>query len=160
MRLVRCLTRVVLFQGMSSDMRTNSATLQEYHIFQSGHPYYDVFCKLATETSCTFQCLFCCAKSRSRDPDFEWGKKTLMTGDGTKCVGPQREAERFSGPAQQGRPKRYLCPSQWLADMCVGDTRQWAQYLHVLTSSWLFILTRSNGFQTLPPHHHPERKSG
>ena len=22
---------------------------------------------------------------RSRDPDFEWAKKTLMTGDGTKC---------------------------------------------------------------------------
>ena len=23
--------------------------------------------------------------TRSRDPDFEWAKKTLMTGDGTKC---------------------------------------------------------------------------
>ena len=27
---------------------------------------------------------------RSRDPDFEWGKKTLMTGDGTKCYEPRR----------------------------------------------------------------------
>ena len=26
-----------------------------------------------------------CRAHRSRDPDFEWAKKTLMTGDGTKC---------------------------------------------------------------------------
>lgn len=39
--------------------------------------------------------------SRSRDPDFEWAKKTLMTGDGTKCGAPRREIRWLS---QEFRP--------------------------------------------------------
>lgn len=46
-------------------------------------------------TICTTQVGICtpepCMCATSRDPDFEWAKKTLMTGDGTKCWACERK---------------------------------------------------------------------
>mmetsp|Transcript_106951 Transcript_106951/g.190141 ORF Transcript_106951/g.190141 Transcript_106951/m.190141 type:complete len:658 (+) Transcript_106951:58-2031(+) len=50
-----------------------------------------------------------CSCPTSRDPEFEWGKKTLMTGDGTKCWACEKKRST-AGVAVDGNGT--FCPSQ------------------------------------------------
>lgn len=84
-----------------------------------------------------FQCAM-----RSRDPDFEWAKKTLMTGDGTKCRDQEAVLTEQGGAFDldvttclltRNIKKRDFCPCL----LAVGPT----SFCYVL-SEFSFVLNR------------------
>jgi len=78
----------------SGDVAVDGSVNCSAQLFNDPIPMDIKICKCYPNI-CTTQVGICtpepCMCATSRDPDFEWAKKTLMTGDGTKCWACERK---------------------------------------------------------------------